>query len=77
MRLRVMRLILAQPSNAHPVAKALGIDYKTAVYHLEKLVKAGWLSRDSKRYGELYFCALSEEQSRILEEIGAGFGKKL
>lgn len=77
MRLRVMQLILKQPANAHQVAKALGIDYKTAVYHLEKLVKAGWLSRDAKRYGELYFSVLSEEQVRVLAEIGAEFGKKL
>ncbi len=74
MRLAVMRLVMRQPSNAHQVAKGLGIDYKTAVYHLEKLVKAGWLSRDAKRYGELYFSALSAEEARILEDVGRNPG---
>lgn len=74
MRLAVMRLLIRQPSNAHQVCKALGIDYKTAVHHLEKLLKARWISRDAKRYGELYFSALSAEEARILEEIGQNPG---
>ncbi len=74
MRLALMRLVMRQPSNAHQVCKALGIDYKTAVYHLEKLVKAAWLSRDAKRYGELYFSVLSAEEARILDELGRNPG---
>ncbi len=70
MRLRIMRLLMRQPANAHQVAKALGVDYKTATHHLEKLVKAGWLSCDAKRYGELYFSVLTPEQARVLDEIG-------
>ncbi|MBI5226729.1 helix-turn-helix transcriptional regulator [Candidatus Micrarchaeota archaeon] len=69
MRLRVMRLILHRPSNAHQVSIALGVDYTTAVHHLEKLLKARWISRDAKRYGELYFSALSPEQVRVLDEF--------
>ncbi len=77
MRLSVMRLVMRHPANAHQVSKALDIDYKTATYHLEKLVKAGWVARDAKRYGELYFSQLTDEQKRVLEQIGNEFGKKL
>ena len=55
-RLRLVRLLRANPLNAHQVSELLGIDYRTARHHLRILERNGLVIRLSQaHYGTPYF----------------------
>ena len=63
-RARLVHLLEARPFNAHELAKAVGLDYKTVRYHLKVLVDNDVLVPSEERYGTLYFWSASMTASR-------------
>ncbi|CAG0970080.1 Sporulation kinase E [Methanosarcinales archaeon] len=54
-RTLILRHLTGKAYNAHQLAKALNVDYKTARHHLEVLVKNGIVTKDNSGYSTLYF----------------------
>lgn len=52
-RLRLLDLLAAEPRNAHQLAKALGVDYKTVEHHLRVLSRSR-LVAGGEGYGGAY-----------------------
>jgi len=75
----IIHALIKQPMNAHRLAKALGIDYKTAQYHLDLLSENNLLSVIKKgSYGAVYLpSGLLLESKRQFDLIWKGFGKDL
>ncbi|VVB95944.1 Methyl sulfide methyltransferase-associated sensor [uncultured archaeon] len=71
-RTLILRHLTDRSYNAHQLAKALNIDYKTVRHHLEVLVKNGIVTKDNGGYSTLYFISkniqsdLNEFNSELL-----------
>ena len=55
MRLRILLLLRKKPMNPHQLAKALNVNYRTVIYHLELLERYELVSRLDVGYGAPYF----------------------
>lgn len=77
MRARLMKRLIERPYNPNQLSVLLQVDYKTVRHHLEVLVKNNWLTRSSDKYGELFFCAFSEEQKKVFDGVLEKIGKNL
>ncbi len=60
-RALILRHLTEKSYNAHQLAKALNMDYKTIRHHLEVLVKHGIITRDNDGYTDLYFLSKNLE----------------
>lgn len=68
-RANIIRLLRERPLNANQISKELGMDYKTAEYHLRVLVKNNVLVSGGG-YGAQYFLSPPLEQNySAFEEI--------
>ncbi len=69
-RIRLLRVLMARPMNAHQLAKELEVDYTTARHHLEVLVKHGVLEAVGDNYGSI-FCLSNwlAQKTELLDEI--------
>ena len=56
-RALILRHLAEKSYNAHQLAKALNMDYKTIRHHLKVLVKSGIITRGKDEYAGLYFIA--------------------
>ena len=83
MRLKILLLLKRRPMNPHQLAKALNVNYRTVIYHLELLERYELVSRLDVGYGAPYFISdklekrwdLIREVMRIMgvdenEEVG-------
>ena len=83
MRLKILLLLKRKPMNPHQLAKALNVNYRTVIYHLELLERYELVSRLDVGYGAPYFISdklekrwdLIREVMRIMgvnenEEVG-------
>jgi DNA-binding transcriptional ArsR family regulator len=55
MRFQIMLALREKPMNPNQLAKHLGVNYRTIIYHLEILEKHGLVTRANKGYGVPYF----------------------
>ncbi len=60
-RALILKHLADRSYNAHQLAKALNVDYKTIRHHLEVLVKHGIITRDSNGHNDLYFISKNIE----------------
>ena len=68
-RASIIRVVRDRPLNTNQIAKELGMDYKTAEYHLRALVKNNVLSSGGG-YGAQYFLSpMLEQNYAAFEEI--------
>ena len=77
-RLRLLDLVAAEPRNAHQVAKALAVDYKTAEHHLRILSRAGLIAGGEGYAGAYQLSPLLEAHWAVLRSAFAqpeGFGE--
>ena len=66
-RARLVRAIDERPRNANQLSEALGLEYNTIRYHLEKLKEHDVVETGGEDYGELYF--LTDRFERHREEF--------
>ncbi len=69
-RAKILKNLIGKSYNAHQLAKALNLDYKTIRHHLDVLARHGIISRESKGYTTLYFISKNSESD--LNEIYLG-----
>ncbi len=62
MRGRILVILCERPLNPLALAKTLSIDYKTALYHIEKLQKQNLLVKKGEGYGATYTPTFTPEQ---------------
>ncbi len=72
MRLRLLDLLAAEPRNAHQLAKALAIDYKTAEHHLRVLTRSGLIAGGEGYAGAYRLSPLLEAH---WPAVRSGFGE--
>ena len=73
---RIILLLKDRPSNAHQMARELGLDYKTVRHHLDVLMENQMLSARGEGYGRMYFLSpMLETNFAAFEEIWARIGK--
>ncbi len=77
MRARIMGLLCERPFNPNQMAEKLGVDYKTVRHHLDVLKKNQWVTGSMDKYGELFFCAFTDEQKAVFESVLEKIGKNL
>jgi DNA-binding transcriptional ArsR family regulator len=76
-RLRILEALRTRPANAHQLAQALGLDYRTARHHLQLLERSGLIVRPiGEAYASPYELAARlrvdfDEVLRMLVEVGA------
>ena len=69
-RIRIVRLLRAQPFNAHQISKELSMDYKAVKHHLNTLENNNLLGKFEAHYGAAYFLLpLFEENQDVFDEI--------
>ena len=70
-RARIIEVLRARPHNAHQLAEALGLDYRTIRHHVDLLVKNGLLTRPAgDAYASPYFLSSYLEQNyATFEEV--------
>ena len=77
MRVRILKLILQKPRNAHQLSKELSVDYKTVQHHLRMLVDHHVVTATGD-YGAVYFVSPEmEKQLPLLQDILNRFGTDL
>ncbi len=74
-RARIITTIKERPLNAHQLAQALGMDYKTIRHHLKVLLKNRLILEVGEGYGSMFFPSPELEQNydeflRIWDKIG-------
>lgn len=73
---RIIMLLRGRPSNAHQMAKELGLDYKTVRHHLDVLMENQMLSARGEGYGRMFFLSpMLETNFTAFEEIWGQIGK--
>src|SRR5579875_3612815 len=55
MRAKILKLLSERPMNAHQLAEALGVNYRTVIHHLNILLENGLVVAEGPKYGTLYF----------------------
>lgn len=70
-RARILEALRARPCNAHQLAEALGLDYRTIRHHLDLLERNGLVTRPAgSAYAAPYFLsAYLEGNYAVFEEI--------
>lgn len=76
-RIRIIDLLKHRPYNAHQLCKAVGVDYRTILYHLKILTDNQFIFCDGKRYGVVYFLTEIFEReiatyNEIIEKLRGG-----
>lgn len=61
-RAAMIRTLKERPYNAHQLAEALQLDYKTVRHHLKVLAENQVVVTGGKGYGEMYFLTPQMEQ---------------
>jgi len=79
-RAKIIFSLKEKPMNAHQLAEALAIDYKTVRRHLELLVKNRLLVTAGGKYGLMYFISPELEEGwdtfrRIWEKLSVSGGR--
>lgn len=77
MRARIVFLLLETPMHVQAIANALQIDYKTALYHIERMQKEGWILRDGTGYGVTYKTTFTPEQRAAFHALAGEMGQSL
>lgn len=73
---RIIMLLRGRPSNAHQMAKELGLDYKTVRHHLDVMMENQMLAARGEGYGRMYFLSpMLETGFAAFEEIWGQIGK--
>ncbi len=77
-RARIIEALKERPRNAHQLAEALGLDYRTIRHHLDLLLRNGLLTRPAgDAYAAPYFLsAYLEGNYAVFEEIRRQVGPK-
>ena len=70
-RTRILATIRERPRNAHQIAQALSLNYRTVLHHLQLLAEHGLITTPSKdAYGAVYFLgAVMERNMDLLDRI--------
>jgi len=55
MRAKILKLINQNPMNAHQLAEAMNVNYRTITHHLNILLENGLVVAEGPKYGTLYF----------------------
>lgn len=55
MRAKILKLLSERPMNAHQLAEALGVNYRTITHHLNVLLENGLIVAEGPKYGTPYF----------------------
>jgi len=75
-RLKILSLLLRNPTNKNEISKALNVNYRTVTHHLTMLMENNIIIED-KRYGGLvYVNSMLEEELRKIVEMLIGGGKE-
>lgn len=77
MRARILKELCKQPLNPLALAKEIGIDYKTATHHLEKLRQQNLVVKKGEGYGSQYHVTFTPAQRAAFEEIAKELGEAL
>ncbi len=77
MRARILQKLVISPSNTQMLANELKIDYKTALYHVEKMQKEGWLLKNGNDYGATFKVTFTPEQLVEFEKLVRELGESL
>jgi DNA-binding transcriptional ArsR family regulator len=77
-RAKIINSLIGRPMNAHQIAEALNLDYKTIRHHLRVLEENGLLdSSGGGKYGTVYFPSrLADENVKLIKEIWEKVGKE-
>lgn len=75
MRARILKELCIHPLNPLALAKELGIDYKTATHHLERLMKQNLVTKKGEGYGAQYQVTFTPSQQRAFEEMTGNWEK--
>ncbi|GGP21719.1 hypothetical protein GCM10007981_14670 [Thermocladium modestius] len=78
MRFQIMLALKEKPMNPNQLAKHLGVNYRTIIYHLEILEKHGLVTRTNKAYGVPYFLSDYAEKNWeiVINAVKASRGEK-
>jgi len=74
---KIIEQLSTRPMNAHELAEAVGLDYKTVRHHLTVLQKNRLVTTMGSGYGTMYFPSeLMEENRDVFLQIWHQIGKK-
>ena len=73
-RADIIRALRERPYNAHQLAEAVGLDYKTVRHHLKVLSENQVVVSEGKNYGAMWFLSTQMEQHyddflQILQQV--------
>lgn len=54
-RAKILQLICDRPMNAHQLSEAMDVNYRTATFHLDVMLKNGLVKAEGPKYGLVYF----------------------
>jgi DNA-binding transcriptional ArsR family regulator len=75
-RARIILILRNRPSNAHQLAKELGLDYKTVRHHLDVLLDNQLVQARGDGYGRMFFLSpMLDTNFLAFEEIWGQIGK--
>jgi DNA-binding MarR family transcriptional regulator len=77
MRGKILKELCVRPMNPLALAKELGIDYKTATHHLDRLLKQNLVTKKGDAYGAQYHVTFTPPQRAAFEEIVRKLGEGL
>ena len=55
MRARMLQLICHTPMNANQLSEAMNVNYRTAKFHLDVMLRNGLVKAEGPKYGMVYF----------------------
>ncbi len=77
-RMKIIRLLKAEPMNANRIGEKLELDYKTVQHHIKVLEENKFIEASSPKgtYGTMYFLSpYFEKKLALMDEMWVGFGK--
>ena len=70
MRLKILMLLRRRPMNPNQLARALNVNYRTIMHHLEVLERNGLVVRMNNSYGAPYFISDKLDKNwSVIEEV--------